>query len=815
MSGLFVDETRSLTKEWYRPTILYLRISGMKPERNAPCPCGSGKKYKRCCGLQTADIGNAASIGKARSAYEHGDLQETMRICNEILVLDPPEPTANHLRGLVELQHENFDAAEKYIQIAARARPRDAFIRNSLGMVLHRMGNWPDAEKEFQAALEFEPKFAEAHSNLGNLLLDMQRLDEAIAHFRKAVALDKTNVLFVCNLGALYQGCKEYIEAERCYKRAIEIAPRFSPAYGNLGVLYLQQGRFEDAVDYLHKAELLNSSDPQLLNNLGQAWYRLREFDRSIDYYQRAKAIDPLSAPILINLGLALMTKGDYKKASEVYLEAITLAPDLIQAYQNYFAIVLVTGVVDGAHDLAKKILEENRLWKSLLPELLSTFGQVCDFARRAKVFRLFRELAQAGEVSPEIMRRMLMSINYLDNVDTGEFLAWHLYCAADMETHVREAARSRVATGKTGSRLRIGYISPDFREHSVGYFMRHLFSNHDKSRFITYCYAISLKRDAITQFVESHSDQFKTVVHLDDRELVELIRQDKIDILVDLAGHTEENRIPVFAHRLAPVQISYLGYPNTTGLKTMDYRISDPFVDIEPDKEFTERMLSLPECFLCFGGFDGLTVPPLLSPRKDGKVTFGSFNNLMKITPRVIRLWSAILTQVPNSRMLIKAKGADAPVSRRHLLSEFSKYGIASSRIEMVGMVSSNQEHRNYYRNVDIALDTFPYQGTTTTCEALWMGVPVVILVGQRHRQRVGLSILKNAGIEETISYTEDEYVAIAARLAQNLDALERLRRNIHISIRASVLCDPVYFTRQLESAYLMAWKHHIEMKG
>lgn len=348
-----------------------------------------------------------------------------------------------------------------------------------------------------------------------------------------------------------------------------------------------------------------------------------------------------------------------------------------------------------------------------------------------------------------------------------------------------------------------------------MGYFVRHLIANHDKARFITYCYANSRKRDSITQFIETHSDQFKTIVHLDDHELIELIRQDKIDILVDLAGHTGESRLPVFAYKPAPVQISYLGYPNTTALKTMDYRISDPYVDIDSGKEFTEQLLVLPECFLSFGDFDEVTDSLPLSPREDSEVIFGSFNNLMKITPRAVRLWAAILAQVPNSRMLIKAKGADATVTREHLLAEFSRHGIAPNRIEMMGMMSSNLEHRKYYRNVDIALDTFPYQGTTTTCEALWMRVPVVILAGQLHRQRVGYSILKNAGIEETIAYTEDEYVTVAVKLAKERDSLEKLRRDIHARLRASILCDPVRFTRQLETTYLQAWSSHVSEKN
>jgi predicted O-linked N-acetylglucosamine transferase (SPINDLY family) len=746
-------------------------------------------------------------IEKARVAYGHGDIRETLRLCRGILVLDPREPTANHLHGLVELQQENFELAAKYIQTAVQVRPRDAFIRNSLGMVLHRMGNWSGAEKEFQLALDIDPSLAEAHNNLGNLLRDMQRPDEAMAHFRKAVALDGTNVLFVCNLGALYQSRKEYVEAERCYRRAIEVAPGFSHAYGNLGVIFLRQDRPEEAVNYLRMAESLQPLDAQLLSNLGMAWCRLGKYSRAIEYGRRAREISPNSAPILINLGLAMEAAGDYREAAAIYREAITLAPNFIQSYQNYFTVVPAAGVFDEAHVLAKNILEESSFWKSLFPELMITFGQVCDFARRAEVFRLFRNLVQTSEVSAEVMGRMFLSLNYLEDVDPNELLVWHRHCATDMETHARATAEIQEVPGKNESRLRIGYVSPDLREHSVGYFVRHLIANHDKSRFIIYCYASSRQRDSITQFIESHSDQFKTVVDLDDQELFDLIRQDKIDILVDLAGHTDKSRLPVFAYKSAPIQISYLGYPNTTALTTMNYRISDPYVDITSNMEFTEQLLVLPECFLSFGGFgEDTDSPPLLS-REDGGVTFGSFNNLMKITPRAVRLWAAILAQVPNSRMLIKAKGADATITREHLSAEFSKYGIAPNRIKMVGMTSSSLEHRRFYRNVDIGLDTFPYQGTTTTCESLWMGVPVVVLAGQSHRQRVGYSILKNANIEETIANSEEEYIDIAVRLAKDRDALERLRYNIHARLRASILCDPARFTRQLEEAYLQVW--------
>jgi predicted O-linked N-acetylglucosamine transferase (SPINDLY family) len=364
---------------------------------------------------------------------------------------------------------------------------------------------------------------------------------------------------------------------------------------------------------------------------------------------------------------------------------------------------------------------------------------------------------------------------------------------------------------------VKIGYVSGDFGAHPVTYFLLRVFEHHNRDEFELYCYSNRSVDDDLTCYFREHSHHWRSIRKVDTREAAGLIRRDGIDILVDLAGYSGGNRLDVFCLKPAPVQVSWLGYPNTSGIPEIDYRITDAVADppCMSDEIHTERLLRLPGTFLCF-------FPPPEAPKKlvcpyrnNGYITFGSFNNLAKITPRVLEVWANIMRNLPNSRFLMKRDAFSDAEVRRYFEEVFESHGIAKERLLLRPSIANIYKHINFYQEVDIALDSFPYNGTTTTCEALWMGVPVVTICGDRHAARVGASILTEVGLPELIANSHEEYVEVAVAIARDDDRREFLRRNLRKMINDSLLGNGAAFTKNLEETYRAVWRDWCAANG
>jgi predicted O-linked N-acetylglucosamine transferase (SPINDLY family) len=360
------------------------------------------------------------------------------------------------------------------------------------------------------------------------------------------------------------------------------------------------------------------------------------------------------------------------------------------------------------------------------------------------------------------------------------------------------------------GRRIRVGYLSPDYWRHPVAHFMEPVLRYHDRARFEIFCYHTGVREDEVTARLKTLPEHWRALPGIADDELEARLRGDKIEILVELSGHTDGTRLPVLARRIAPVQVSYLGYPNTTGLAAMDYRITDACADPagESDQLHTEKLIRLPGTFLCYA-------PPIVEAsnrippsRRKRYVTFGSFNNFAKISPTSIRLWASILASVPGSKLFIKTHGLQDPGLRALLQERLQGAGVPADRLLLAPPTTDHRRHLETYDEVDVALDTFPYHGTTTTLDALWMGVPVVTLIGDRHASRVGLSILSGLGLNELIAHTHDEYVACAVRLAFQPEQLEEYAHDLRARLAGSALTDGKRFTAHLEEAFLQLWQ-------
>ena len=492
------------------------------------------------------------------------------------------------------------------------------------------------------------------------------------------------------------------------YRKALVLNPNFAEAHSNLGVVLTELGRLEEATAACHKALELKPDLAEAYNNLGNAFKDQGKLKEAVTAYRKALELKPNYPAAHASLGNMFKNQGKLKEAVAAYRKALELKPDYAEAYNNLGNVFKDQGKLEEAVAAYRRALE-------LKPNFAAAHNN------------------------------LIFGMNYDMRFTKQDIFAesrrWNNVFAMPNISHERTHANNR----DPERRLRVGYVSPDFREHSVSYFFGPLITEHDRRSFEVFCYAeVATPDDKTAQFCKL-ADGWRTTVGMADSAIAERIRDDGIDILVDLAGHTANNRLLVFAERPAPVQVTWLGYPNTTGLSTMDYRLTDAIADPEGDAGtlYTETLVRLPRGFLCFAPAahaPDIGEPPALAA---GHVTFGSFNYLAKVTEEVVEIWANILNHVPRSRMLMKSHPLVDEETRNRYRDMFGAHGIETGRIELHSRVASKSGHLGAYGRVDVGLDTFPYNGTTTTCEALWMGVPVITLCGDRHASRVGTSIL------------------------------------------------------------------------
>jgi len=424
----------------------------------------------------------------------------------------------------------------------------------------------------------------------------------------------------------------------------------------------------------------------------------------------------------------------------------------------------------------------------------------------------LLEQAIEQAPARPVIGSTWLSCLHYAEHLDCDRLAAEHRKWGSLHASHVTPVGTDN--NRNSSRKLRIAYVSPDFRRHSVAYFFEPLLDTRPQDQYEVFGYGHIDAPDDMTARLATKFDCYRTIKDMPDQAVVDLVRQDRIDILVDLGGHFRGNRLGVFAHRPAPIQVTYLGYPDSTGLSQMDYRLTDPWADLpDADRFYTERLWSLPAGFLCYR--PPSDAPPVqgLPAQREKCVTFGSFNNNCKMTQQVLGLWARVLHRVPGSRMLLKFKGGHSPELKERYVLAFERLGVSRQRVEVLGW-KTPQDHLDTYNKVDIALDTYPYNGTTTTCEALWMGVPTVTLVGQHHASRVGLSLLTRAGLDMFVAHDPNEYVDRAVSFAGQWSSLDTLRRSLRAALLQSGLCDAHKIGQGLAQAYRAMWRKYCKMQ-
>lgn len=618
----------------------------------------------------------------------------------------------------------------------------------------------------------------------------------AAGHAEAALAGEPENALLRARLGSIQMTLGRLGEAVGNLHRAVEAAPDQGVLWNEYGVALAAAGRAQEAEDALRRALSLTPDIPQIHNNYGNVLRARGDYSGAVACYRAALDRNPDYLEARGNLGVVLQEAGDAAAAIECFETVLAARPDDGQTWTHLGTALASVGKLieaEQAHRKAIALQPDSADPYNNLGIALKDLGRL-DEARAAYQAALDRNPADAG-----VHSNLLMCLCYDPAADAAETIAMHRAWA---ERHAPERPAEPFPAWDEGP-LRIGYLSPDFRDHSVAFFVESLFANHDPGRVALHCYSDAARADAVTARLRAPVAYWRDVYTDDDEALYRRIRDDRIQVLVDLAGHTANNRLPVFARRAAPVQATWLGYGMTTGMTQMDYLLSDDWVDPpgEPDEWCTEEIVRIPSGFMCYA-------PPAESPlpaRDDARpVTFGSFNNLSKMNDGVVALWARVLQAVPGSRLLLKSRQLGDPMVAEAMRAAFEREGIAADRLTFHGRTASRGAHFALYGAVDVALDTFPYNGATTTCEALWMGTPVVSLVGDRHVGRFGVTFLTRAGFPDWIAATPEAYVSVAARLATERPAPEAVRA----AVAGSLLVDGARAARDLEDAFLAMWQ-------
>ena len=709
-----------------------------------------------------------------------GQLEDALHAAQQAVRLNPTVPELYLNLGVALGRLDQLKAAESAYRQALELQPDYVQVHYNLGNTLGKLHRLRDAEAAYRQALAIKPDYAEAHYNLANTLRELGRFEEATTSYQHALAINPDNADAHNNLGAVLRDLGRLEEAEAAFREALATNPNYATAHNNLATTLKEAGRLEEAeAAYLH-ALAIKPDYAEAHYNVGSTLRDLGRLEEAEAYFRHALAINPGYAEAYNNLGAILQGLGRFDEAEAAYRQALDTKPDNARSHYNLGNLFRDRGCLEEALACYERAIALNpRFHDAHSSRLLLLNSHVA-----------FHPLMEEG------------------------IRHWLRCCVPEGKPERFKNSRD------TNRQLRIGLVSPDLRRHSVAYFIEALFRGRDHNAYRLYAYSVTCKEDEVSTRLRGHADRWHACCGWNDERLRRQILEDDIDILVDLAGHTGGNRLLLFGRRAAPVQISYLGYPDVTGLPTMDYRITDGRADPIDDprdvaKAGREALLRLPESFLCFAPpaeAPAVGDPPMI---ERGHVTFGSFNNLAKLTSEMVAVWAEILRRTPGSRLTLKSRALADARAQRHIESLFQRRGIDPARLRLLGMIPGLTGHLALYNEVDVALDAYPYHGTTTTCEALWMGVPVVTLKGGRHVSRVGTSLLSGIGLDELVANDESEYMDIAVTLAGDPGKLGELRQGMRARMLAAPLMDEEGFNRAMEGFFREVWGHWVESVG
>jgi protein O-GlcNAc transferase len=711
-------------------------------------------------------------IQSAMASFRDGDTAQAAATCRAIIDVDPAHPEANHLLGVLCLLDGDPVAAESLIRVSLAGAEHEE-TEADLGLALKAQARHAEAEAAFRRALALNPDLTIAHLNLARVLEQQDHLEAAAKAFEDAIRLNPHAAQYHFELGKLYSRMNHPAEAREHFEHAVQIDPQWAEAHNSLGIAQIE---FDE-------------------RTLAEQSFR------------RAVELKPTLVVALVSLANVLKDTERAAEAEAFYRRALELDPHADNAAYNFTDVLLKLDRPDEAEAFSRQTLASNprsvmnhfTLGNILMGRNIGNIGEALDCYRRAIEIDPGCEVAHSN-----------LAFALIFHTDDGyELLRERQRYAAQFDAPFLSQPAPHYDNDRArGRRLRVGYVSPDFRDHCQSMFMLPLLRHHDHEVVEVFCYASIKEPDSVTKELAQFADVWRDVHKLSDEQLAQLVREDRIDVLMDLTMHMSTGRRQLFARRPAPVQIAWLAYPGTTGTAAIGYRLTDPWLDPREtrhlDDRYSEKSLRLPDTFWCYESLVkdvDVSPPPVL---RNGYITFGCLNNPCKLTDRTFALWAQTMLRVDQSRLMLLA----APGGVRDRISEkFAALGIDPARIAFTGY-RPRGEYLRAYGEIDIVLDIFPYNGHTTSLDALWMGVPVVSLTGTSPGSRAGYSLLSNLGLQELASGTEEGFIRAAIDLASDIPRLTALRGDLRPRMERSPLMDGARFARGVEDAYREAWR-------
>ena len=719
----------------------------------------------------------------------------------------PDDAEAHYNLGLTHQDLGNLNEAKNAYLHALRIDPDFFHAHNSLGVLSQSQGQIEDAQASFREAIRVNPRHADAHNNLGNALKEAGHADQAIACYRRALQINPDHLLARSNLGLVLEETGALNEAAACFQSVLERMPDAVDALCNLGNIFKKQEKLQDAEACFRRALKIRPDMAELHFNLGNT---LKDLKRSLDAevsYRQAIQIRPDYAEAYYNLGVTQMLAGWMSEAEESLRNALRLKPDYADAYSNLGVVLQGVGRMDEGVACYQRVVQINPGSADAYNNLGNALRDSGKLEEAKAVYR------QALELDPghaEAHSNLIFALDLAAGISIeemqyerrrwGRMHAAHLLGSA-IHQNIPDATR----------RLRIGYVSADFRTNSAPTVFAAMLFDYDRAHFDVFAYSNETRTTELTERFEQSVTGWRNIFGKSDDEVAAMIRQDGIDILVDLSGHSGRNRLPVFAMKPAPVQVTAWGYSTGTGIKAIDALFSDPIL-IPPEERalYAEQIRYLPVFFSYYPCQTPPEVGPL--PALTAKqITFGTFTRMEKVTEETYRAWAEVLLAVPGSRMMFKNHEMDHARARERVTGYFTRAGVAAERLIFRGRTKW-EEHLAAFNQIDIALDTFPQGGGVTTLEGLLMGVPLITLCWPTFAGRTGKSILTALGLPDWVAETPEQYVEIARQKAQDIQALDSLRRQLRDRLKSSVIGDTRGYARIVEQEYRSLWRNWCE---
>ena len=750
----------------------------------------------------------AEALDIALNFHQAGQLDRAEAIYRQILQVEPENADALHLLGVLVHQTGRHAPAADFIARAIAINPNDGAYHNNLGMVYQALSESARAEACYRKALELRPGDAEIYNNLGNALKSQDNRHEARQCYEQAIALRPDFAPAHSNLGMMLSAEGRRDEAVTCLRRALQLRPDFAAAYSNLGGVLTDKGDYTEAAECFARALQLAPQMAEAHGNFANLLTALGRTDEAIARYRQAIQLKPNYMAAIISLATLLAERGALDEAAVWCRRVIELEPNSPEAHCRLGMVLRADGKLDAAAGAYQRALELDPDYPDAhlnRGNVLKAQGRLDDAAAEYQQALALREDYAFAHSN------LVFCAQFRTGATPAGLFAlhaeWDRRHAAPLAVQWKPHANVR----DPERTIRLGFVSADFWRHPVTYFLLRAVEALRGAQCETVFYSDRTKEDDLTARLRSAAHLWRDARRLGDAELAEQVRTDGVDILFDLAGHTAGSRLQMFARKPAPIQITWIGYEGTTGLAAMDYIIADRFViPAGTEEHYREKVLRMPDGYVCYDPpTDCPEVGPLPAART-GQVTFGSFNNPAKITPEVVAVWAEIMWRVPGSRLVLKYIGLDSPCTSQRYRELFASCGIDPRRLELLGYTTYDPMLAEYNR-IDLGLDPFPFSGSATTLEALWMGVPVITCPHETFASRHSLSHLSNVGLTDLVAHDLAQYMELAVALAGDWPRLAALRAGLRRQVAESPLCDGRRFAEHLMKLLRDCWREWV----